>query len=425
MTRQNSSAAILVLLLFGAARSASAAPGDGLPYVTVTLDGFDRAAIHERAVALTRSDYVFDENGDLVSVDTDIYRFDDLQVRRLTTDGGRKASLSLKASSRYIGWAQFGAAGTDIMAYDLKRGNVLNITNTPGFSEDPFYDLEDNRFVWKFVDFDEMPSEYDVVLSDGRATKTTNESANDAYASVFQDPQTSSGNAAFSALGRDPEDGSVDSEVFFWDGRRLQQVTDDPPIGATGSGYDDGSALVSGEQVVFVTRHPDQNAEPYRIRAYDGRRKQVRTVLSGGTTIVGGHVLDERFCFPIELSGDLLIWNGVIVGSGPVFLLTNIRTGVTESLDDVTGGSVGVAGTADGYVGMFSRATDGEVRVMVYRPKTGSLTTAATYGPSFSSSGVLSISGPNVAYNYFDPNGDVKVAIHYRADEYAKEGRRS
>jgi hypothetical protein len=60
---------------------------------------------------------------------------------------------------------------------------------------------------------------------------------------------------------------------------------------------------------------------------------------------------------------------------------------------------------------------------MVYRPATGSLTTAATH-LNFTHSGLLSISGPNVAYNYFV--GDAaKVAVHYRSEEYAKEQRGS
>lgn len=416
------------LLMAAAAFStgpAFAARGDGLPYVTVTLDGFERAAIHQRAVALMRTETVYDDEGNWVSNDTDVYRLDDLQVSRLTTDGNEEAAklaFSLKSSSRYVGWAAFTPTGVDIMAYDLKRKRVVNVSNTP-VGESPFFDLEDNRFAWTVVS-DELPVEYDFVVSNGRKGKTTNEAANDAYYLIGQDPKTSAGNAAFAAFGQDSEDGSTDEEVFFWDGRRLRQVTDDPPIGATGSGYDDGSALVSGNQVVFVTTHPVAETEPYQLRVYDGKKKVIRTVLSGGTTIAGDFVLNEDFCFPIDLSGDLLIWNGSIVGSGPAFLLTNIRTGETTSLDDLTGGSVSAAATADGYVGMFSTAPSGETRVMVYRPATGSLTTAFTHPLGFASSGLLSISGPNVAYNYFV--GDTpKVAVHYRSDEYAKEERRS
>jgi hypothetical protein len=429
MLRQNSFMAARALLLATAAFSATAAfaaRGDGLPYVTVTLDGFERAKIHKRAVALMRTEVVYDDEGNWVSSDTDAYHFDNLQVRRLTTDGNAeatKAAFSLKSSSRYVGWAAYSATGWDIMAYDLKRKRVVNVSNTPLRDEDPFFDLEDNRFAWKVVDFDEQPVEYDFVVSNGRKSTTVNEVANDAYYLVLGDAQTSGGNAVFVASGQDPEDGSFDDEVFFWDGRRLRQVTDDPGVGATGPGYADDLALVSGDQVVFVTTNPIDDTEPYQLRVYDGKKKKIRTVLSGGTTIVGGHVLDDDFCFPIELSDGLLIWNGSIVGSGPLFLLTDVRTGETRALDDVTGGSVFVAGTADGYVGMFSEAATGETQVMVYRPATGSLTTAATH-LNFAHSGLLSISGPNLAYNYFV--GDVpKVAIHYRSDEYAKEERRS
>ena len=60
---------------------------------------------------------------------------------------------------------------------------------------------------------------------------------------------------------------------------------------------------------------------------------------------------------------------------------------------------------------------------MVYRPATGSLTTAATH-LNFAHSGRHSISGPNVAYPYYEASGASKVTVHYRSDEYAKEQRR-
>ncbi len=392
--------------------AAATAGAQALPYVTVTLDGFERARIHDRAVSLMRTEVVYDDMGNFVSADTDVFRFDDLRLRQLTTDGGSKAAFTIKSSSRYVAWAQFGPTGPDIMAYDLKRRTVLNVSRSPA-GVDPFFDLEDNRFAWKVLD----GSEYDFVFSDGRRNTVVNEAVNDEYPLVFGDPQTSGRNAAFSAAGTDPQDGSTDTEVFFFDGRRLHQVTDDP------AGYNDDITLVSGDQVVFVTTHPEQDAEPYQLRVYDGRKKRVRTVLLGGSSIVGGHVLNDDFCFPIEFSDDLLIWNGSIVGSGPVLLLTNVRTGETQLLDDVTGGSVFVAGTADGYVAMFSESSGG-IDVVVYRPRTGELSTAATHGVGFTHSGLLSISGPNVAYNYFE--GDTaKVAVHYRADDYAKELRRS
>lgn len=375
--------------------SLTALPACVIEYETTTLDGFDRAAINGENVAL---------NLPLPTEGSDVWLFDGTQLNQLTFDGVPRANFSLQISQRYVGWVEY-PDGVDIMAYDLWTSQVRNVSHSPQ-SEDPFFALADDHFAWK--DFNDAGSEYDFVVSDGFTNTVINEDSNDGYYNIGQDPETSAGNAAYSAYGVDPEDGSTDREVFFYDGgsHTLVQVTDD-----ANTGREDGPALISGKHVTFVST---LDSTPYQIKLYDAQLGQTTLAAEAGSAIVGGGVLDNAFgAYPLDFSSDLLAWNGALVDDGPYALLTNVATGQTRNLDDVTGGSVAVVATSQGYVGMMVIRADSSVDVVVYQPATGTLTNVAHYPDTFTTNGVLSMSGPNLAYQYFDPtDGSNKVAIH-------------
>lgn len=363
-------------------------------YETTTLDGFDRAAINGENVALNLPG----------TEGSDIWLFDGAQLNQLTFDDTPKLSFTLQISKRWVGWAEY-TDGIDIMGYDLWASQSRDVSHTQPQSEDPFFALADDRFAWKILQ--DSPSEYDFVVSDGFTNTVINEASNDGYYGISQDPETSAGNAAYGAYGIDPNDGSTDSEVFYYDGssHTLVQVTNEE-----GNGREDGPALISGKHVAFRST---SNVGPYQIKLYDAQSGQTTVPVQAGQTIVGGGVLDDAFgAYPIEFSSDLLVWNGALA-DGPYALLTNVATGETRNLDDVAGGSVNVVATSQGYVGMMVIMPDTTIAVVVYQPATGTLTTVATYAPGFATNGVLSMSGANLAYYYIDPSdGSNKVAIH-------------